>query len=82
MLDLMAGTNFHLRVVHNHILMRCFVALDNLSITIPLIDSDQKVGLLHAPFKCTTLFRGELAKLHRANKERASSVTGQFAEGL
>ena len=31
------------------------MALDNLSKTIPQIDSDQKVALLHAPFKGTTL---------------------------
>ena len=55
-------------------LMRRSVALDNLSKTIPPIDSDQKVALLHAPFKGTTFFGGKLAKLHRANKEPASSV--------
>ena len=33
------------------------------------------MALFHATFKGTTLFGGELAKLHRANKERASSVT-------
>ena len=61
--------------MHNLTLMCHSVALDNLSKTIPLINSDQKVALLHAPFKGTTLLGGELAKLHRANKERASSVT-------
>ena len=62
--------------MHNHMLMHRSVALDNLSKTIPLIDPGQKVALLQAPFKGTTLFRGELAKLYRANnKERASSVT-------
>ena len=30
--------------VHNHMLMRCSLALDNLSKTIPPIDSDQKVA--------------------------------------
>ena len=49
--------------------------MENLSRTIPPIDSDQKVALLLAPFKGTTLFRGELAKLQKANKERASSLT-------
>ena len=38
------------------------VALDNLSQTIPPIDEDQKVALLHGPFKGTTLFRGEFGK--------------------
>ena len=33
------------------------------------------MALLHAPFKGTTLFGGELAKVYRANKERACSVT-------
>ena len=32
----------------------------------PPIDEDQKVALLHATFKGTTLFRGELAKLQKA----------------
>ena len=70
-LDLMAGSNFAWRMVHNHMLiMRSSVALENLpkSKTIPPIDSDQKVALFHAPFKGTTLFGGELAKLHRVNK--------------
>ena len=71
-LDLVAGANFAWRMVHNHMLMHSSVALDNLTETIPPIDSDQKVALLHAPFNGTTLFGGELAKLHRANKARAS----------
>ena len=55
-------------------LMPGFMALDNLSKTIPPIDSDQKVASLHAPIKGTTFFGGELAKLCKANKERANSV--------
>ena len=39
------------------------MALDNLSKTIPPIDSDQRVALLHAPYKGTTIFGGELAKI-------------------
>ena len=74
-LDLMAGSNFAWRTVHNNMLMRHSVALDNLSGTVSKKNSDQKEALLHAPFKGTTLFEGELAKLHRANKESASSVT-------
>ena len=74
-----AGSNFAWRMVHNHMLMCCSVALDNQSQTIPLIDSDQMVALLHAPFKGTTLFELELAKLHRANKKRANSVTVYLA---
>ena len=60
-------------MVHNNMLMRRAIALDNLSATIPLIDSDQKVAFHHARFKGTTLFGGELANLQKANKERASS---------
>ena len=74
-LDLVTSSNFAWRMVHNNMLMHCSVALDNLSRTIPVIDSDQTVVFLHAPFRGTTLFGGELAKLHRANKERARSTT-------
>ena len=65
-LDLMAGSNYAWRTVHNHMLMRRSVVLDNLSKTIPPIDPDQRVALLHAPFKGTTLFGGELAKVSSA----------------
>ena len=51
------------------------IALDNMTRTIPPKDEDQKVPLLHARFKGTTLFGGELAKLQKANTERASAVT-------
>ena len=74
-LDLVVGTNFAWRAVHNHMLMHCSVALDNLSKTIPPIDPDQKVALLHAPFKGTTLFGGELAKLYRAVYPAATPYT-------
>ena len=73
-LDLVAGSIFAWRTVHNMLMSRS-LALDNLSRTIPQIDSDQKVVLIHAPFKGTTLFKGELAKLQKANKEHASSLT-------
>ena len=56
-------------------LMRRSVVLDNLAKTISLIDPDQMVALLHALFRGTTVFGGELAKVYRADKERASSVT-------
>ena len=55
--------------------MRCSIALDNMTRTIPLIDEDQKVALLHAPFKGTTLFGGEMVKLQRVNTERANALT-------
>ena len=51
------------------------MALNNLSKTISAIDSDQTVALLHAPFKGTTLFRRELAKLRTTNKELPLSHT-------
>ena len=43
--------------------------------TIPPTDEDQKVALLHASFRGTTLFGGELAKMQKANTERASALT-------
>ena len=46
-----------------------------MSKTISPIDSDQKVALLHAPLSVLPFYGGELAKLHRANTERASTVT-------
>ena len=63
-LDLVAGTNYAWRTVHYHLLIRRSVVLDNLSKTIPLIDPDQRVALFHAPFKGTTLFGDELAKVY------------------
>ena len=62
-------------MAHNDMLIRGSIALENLSRTISLIDEDQKVAFLHAPFKGTTLFRGELVKLQKANTERASALT-------
>ena len=55
-LGLVAGSNFAWRTLHNHMLMCCSVTLDNQSKTIPLIDLDQMVALLHANFKGTTFF--------------------------
>ena len=74
-LDLVAGSKYAWRSMHNHMLMRRSVVLDNLAKTVPPIDPDQRVSLLHAPFRGATLFWGELAKVYRANKELASSVT-------
>ena len=43
---------------------------------LPPKDDDQKLALLHAPFKGTTLFGGELAsKLQEANTKRAATFT-------
>ena len=74
-LDLVAGSNFAWRTVHNNMLMRRSVALDNLSRTIPLIDSDSEGCLTSCTLQGYYPFEGELAKLHRANKEHASFVT-------
>ena len=49
--------------------------MDCLRRTLPPIDDDQKLALLHAPFKGTTLFGGELAKLQEANTKRAATFT-------
>ena len=56
-------------------LLRHSIALDCLERTLPPIDEDQKLALLHAPFKGTTLFGGELAKLQEANTKRAATFT-------
>ena len=74
-LDLVSASNFAWRMVHNNMLMRRSIALDNLPRTIPPIDDDQKVALLHALFKGRTLFRSELAKLQKANMECGSALT-------
>ena len=55
-------------------LLRHSIALDCLERTLPPIDEDQKLALLHAPFRGTTLFGGELAKLQEANTKRAATV--------
>ena len=54
------------------LITRCFYALRR---TLPPIDDDQKLALLHTPFKGTTLFGGELAKLQEANTKRAATFT-------
>ena len=38
------------REAHNKMLLRRFIALENLKKTQPPIDEDQKLALLHAPF--------------------------------
>ena len=66
-LDLVACCNFSWREAHNKMLLRRSIALDCLRKTLPPIDTDQKLAFRHAPFKGTTLFGGELAKLQDAN---------------
>ena len=66
-LDIISCLNYAWREAHNKMLLRRSIALDCLRRTFPPIDDDQKLALLHAPFKGTTLFGGELAKLQEAN---------------
>ena len=40
-----------------------------------LKEQDQRLALLHAPFKGTTLFGGEFVKLQEANTKRAATFT-------
>ena len=74
-LDIVSFLHYAWREVHNKMLLRCSIALDCLDRTLPPIDEDQKLALLHAPFKGTTLFGGELAKLQEANTKRAATFT-------
>ena len=72
-LDLVSALSW--RTVHDVMLMGHTIVLENLSRTIPQIDEDEKVALLHASFKGSTLSGGELAKLQKVNTEHASALT-------
>ena len=74
-LDIISFLNYAWREVHNKMLLRRSIALDCLERTLIPIDEDQKLALLHAPFKGTTLYGGELAKLQEANTKRAATFT-------
>ena len=74
-LDIVSFLHHAWREVHNKMLLRRSIALDCLERTLPPIDEDQKLALLHAPFKGTTLFGWELAKLQEANTKRAATFT-------
>ena len=74
-LDIISFLNYAWREVHNKLLLRRSIALDCLERTLPPKDDDQKLALLHAPFKGTTLFGGELPKLQEANTKRAATFT-------
>ena len=74
-LDIISCLIYAWREAHNKMLLRRFIALDCLRRTLPPIDDDQKLALLHAPFKGTSLFGGELAKLQEANMKRAATFT-------
>ena len=67
-LDIISVLNYAWREAHNKMLLRCSIALDCLERTLPPIDQDQKLALLHAPFRGTTLFGGELAKLQEGTR--------------
>ena len=62
-LDLAASHQFAWRFFHNDMLMRCSIALVNLPSTVPLIDENQKLYLLHVPFRGHILFGGVLTSL-------------------
>ena len=74
-LDIISFLNYAWREVHNKMLLRRSIALDCLERTLPPIDQDQKLALLHAPLRGTTLFGGELAKLQEANTKHAATFT-------
>ena len=74
-LDIVSCLHYAWREAHNKMLLRRSIALDCLRRTLPHIDEDEKLALLHAPFKGTTLFGGELAKLQEANTKRAATFT-------
>ena len=74
-LDIVSCLHYAWREAHNKMLLRRSIALDCLRRTLPPIDEDQKLALLHAPFKGTTLFGGELAKLQEANTKHAATFT-------
>ena len=74
-LDIVSCLHYAWREAHNKMLLHRSIALDCLRRTLPPIDEDQKLALLHAPFKGTTLFGGELAKLQKANTKRAATFT-------
>ena len=74
-LDIVSFLHYAWREVHNKMLLRHSIALDCLGRTLLPIDEDQKLALLHAPFKGTTLFGGELAKLQEANTKHAATFT-------
>ena len=68
-LDIISCLDYAWREVHNKMLLRRSIAIHCLRRTLPPIDDDQKLALLHAPFKGTTLFGGELAKLQEAKNK-------------
>ena len=61
-LDIISCLNYAWREAHNKMLLRRSIVLDCLRRTLPPIDDDQKLALLHAPFKGTKLFGGEFGE--------------------
>ena len=74
-LDIVSCLHYAWREAHNKMLLRRSIALDCLRRTLLPIDEDQKLARLHAPFKGTTLFGGELAKLQEANTKCAATFS-------
>ena len=74
-LDINSCLNYAWRVAHNKMLLRRSIAFDCLRRTLPPIDNDQKLALLHDPFKGTMQFGEELAKLQEVNTKRAATFT-------
>ena len=70
-LDIVSFLHYAWREVHNKLLLRRSIALDSASHR----RGPEAIALLHAPFKGTTLFGGELAKLQEANTKRAATFT-------
>ena len=74
-LDIVSCLHYAWREAHNKMVLRRSIALDCLRRTLPPIDEDQKLALLHAPFKGTMVCGGELAKLQEANTKHAATFT-------
>ena len=79
-LDIISCLNYAWREAHNKMLSRRSIALDCLRRTLPPIDDNQKLALLHAPFKGTTLFGGELVILQEVNTKRATTFTVSLSQ--
>ena len=65
-LDIISCLNYAWREAHNKMPLRRSIALDCLRRTLPPVDDDQKLALLHAPFKGTTLVGQATESKHEA----------------
>ena len=73
-LDTVAAHQFSWRLVRNNNLICRSIALENLLRAVPPFDND-KIDLLHAPFKGRTMFGIASAMLQKTNTERANAIT-------